>query len=154
MLLSVAIMLASFIGMEAFTNVFHRIVMHRLLWSVHRSHHVRTPGHAFEWNDVFVVFFTASAIGLIVLGLPDGPSVWIGTGIACYGITYFVVHDMLIHRRFVRLPRPASRYLLAVQRAHLAHHQHITNEHGEAFGLLWVPRRYWSSSSAHRSPDA
>lgn len=153
MLLSVAIMLASFIGMEVFTNVFHRIVMHRLLWSVHRSHHVRTPGHTFEWNDVFVLFFTTSAFGLIAAGLPDGVTVWIGAGIAAYGMTYFVVHDMVIHRRFLRLPKPTSGYLLAVHRAHMAHHRHVTNDHGEAFGLLWVPRKYWRSSSAHRSPD-
>jgi beta-carotene 3-hydroxylase len=153
-MIAALIILASFVGMEIFTNVFHRVVMHKLLWVVHRTHHVRTSDGPFEWNDVFVLFFTTSAIGLIVAGLPDSGTVWIGTGVAAYGLTYFVVHDMVIHRRFLRLPKPTWRYLQAVHRAHMAHHRHVTNDHGEAYGLLWVPRTYWSSSSANRSPDA
>jgi beta-carotene 3-hydroxylase len=152
-MLNAIIVLLSFAGMELFTAVFHRIVMHHLLWVIHRTHHVRESDGPFEWNDVFVLFFTTTAIGLIVVGLPDGVTVWIGCGIALYGITYFVVHDMVIHRRFLRIPRPASGYLHAVYRAHMAHHKHTTNDTGEAYGLLWVPPKYWLSSRKHQSLD-
>lgn len=152
-MLNALIVLLSFVGMELFTAVFHRVVMHKLLWVIHRSHHVRDSDGPFEWNDVFVLFFTTSAIGLIIAGLPNGYTVWIGTGIALYGTTYFIVHDMVIHRRFLRMPRPKSGYLHAVHRAHMAHHKHTSNETGEAYGLLWVPTRYWLSSQKRPSRD-
>lgn len=145
-MINALIVVLGFVGMELFTNVFHRIVMHKLLWILHRTHHVRESDGPFEWNDVFVLFFTTSAMGLIIAGLPDGVTVWIGTGIALYGITYFVVHDMVIHRRFIRLPKPNRGYFHAVYRAHMAHHRHTTNDTGEAYGLLWVPRKYWLST--------
>lgn len=149
-MISALIVVSGFVGMEMFTNIFHRVVMHKLLWILHRTHHVRQSDGPFEWNDLFVLFFTTSALGLIIAGLPDGITVWIGTGIALYGITYFVVHDMVIHRRFIRLPKPTTGYLHAVYRAHMAHHRHTTNDTGEAFGLLWVPRKYWLSTSKHQ----
>lgn len=146
----VTLIVIAFIGMEVFTAFFHRWVMHALLWRIHRTHHVRDAASRLEHNDVFVVFFTVSALGLILIGLPDGPTVWIGAGIAMYGTVYFVVHDIIIHHRFARPPVPRNRYVRAVYRAHRAHHAHVTNATGEAYGLLWVPKKYWSSSSASR----
>jgi beta-carotene 3-hydroxylase len=152
MLFTTLIVLVSFAGMEVFTAMFHRWVMHGLLWRIHRTHHVRASPSRFELNDVFVAFFTTSAMAMIVLGLPNNPILWVGVGIAVYGVVYFVVHDIIIHRRFARPPAPRNRYLRAVYRAHRAHHAHVTNSTGEAFGLLWVPKRYWSSSSGSQSP--
>jgi len=65
--------------------------------------------------------------------------------VALYGMSYFFVHDFLIHRRVGKPPKPQSRYMRAVHRAHMAHHRHVDKEEGEAFGLLWVPRKYWGS---------
>lgn len=135
---------ASFCGMECFTALFHRWIMHGLLWRIHRTHHVRTGRGPFELNDVFVAFFTLCAVGLIVIGLPDGLTVWVGSGIAIYGTAYFIMHDVVIHRRFARPPAPTHPYLRAVYRAHMAHHKHVDNDAGEAYGLFWVPLRYWT----------
>ena len=46
------------------------------------------------------------------------PVVGIGAGIALYGITYFLIHDVLIHRRFKRFDKTNSRYFGAIRKAH------------------------------------
>lgn len=48
---------------------------------------------------------------------------WIGAGICCYGITYFLVHDVLIHRRNKRFDDTKTPYLKALRKAHKAHHK-------------------------------
>ncbi len=136
------IVLLAFCGMEVFTALFHRFVMHGPLWSIHHSHH-KPKGTLLERNDVFVLFFTASAMALIALGYPNSSMMWIGVGIAVYGVAYFLVHDVIIHKRFARPPRPKNPYLVAVYRMHMAHHRHVDTPKGEAFGLLFVPPRYW-----------
>jgi beta-carotene 3-hydroxylase len=145
-MLEALVLCASFGGMEVFTALFHRFIMHGLLWRIHVTHHVRKGRGPFEMNDVFVGFFTVAAICLIIVGLPDGVSVWIGAGIAFYGMTYFVIHDIVIHKRFARPPAPKNAYLQAIYRAHMAHHKHTDNATGEAYGLLWVPSSYWIRS--------
>jgi beta-carotene 3-hydroxylase len=68
--------------------------------------------------------------------------VWIGSGIALYGLAYFLVHDIFIHQRFKWFRTSESAYMLAIRRAHKVHHKHLTKEDGECFGMLFVPRRY------------
>ena len=68
--------------------------------------------------------------------------VLIGTGIALYGVAYFVVHDVFIHRRFPWFKRTQNAYLMAIRKAHKVHHKHLTKEDGECFGMLFVPPRY------------
>jgi beta-carotene 3-hydroxylase len=140
------LVLSGIIGMEAFTTVFHRYVMHGPLWHIHLTHHAPSK-HPLELNDVFVLFFTSIALVLIALGLPGGPTVFIGIGIAVYGMSYFVMHDMVIHKRFLRQPLPTNRYLQAVYKMHMAHHKHVGNDTGEAYGLFFVPPKYWSNRS-------
>ena len=73
--------------------------------------------------------------GIVTLGA--------GFGIAAYGLTYFLVHDIFVHQRFkVRLPN--STYLTAIRRAHRAHHSCIEKEGAKYFGLLWVPRQFFT----------
>ena len=142
-MISVLLVAVGIIGMELFTLVFHRYIMHGLLWRIHITHHAPTK-HPLELNDVFVLFFTSIALVLIAVGLPDGPTVFLGSGVAVYGMSYFVMHDMIIHKRFLRQPLPTNRYLQAVYRMHMAHHRHVDNETGEAYGLFFVPPRYWN----------
>ncbi len=141
-MIPILLIIASFVAMEFFTGWFHRYVMHGLLWSVHESHH-RPPRSFWQRNDLFVLFFTTTSMTLIFLGIPNGPTLWMGIGVAMYGMCYFYVHDFLIHKRLGKPPAPKSRYLRAIHRAHLAHHRHLDARPGEAFGLLWVPLRYW-----------
>lgn len=138
---------AGIVGMEFFVIVFHRYVMHGVLWRIHHSHHVPTK-HPLELNDVFVVFFMSIALTLIVIGGFSTWTFWVGIGVAVYGMAYFVMHDMIIHKRFLRQPLPSNRYLQAVYRMHMAHHRHVSNDTGEAYGMFLVWPRYWSRTAA------
>jgi hypothetical protein len=52
-------------------------------------------------------------------------------GIALYGMVYFTIHDLYVHRRakFVSLKIP---WLIKVKKAHALHHRYG----GEPYGLL------------------
>ena len=67
---------------------------------------------------------------------------WIGAGIALYGLAYFLVHDVFIHRRFNWFKHTNNAYLMAIRKAHKVHHKHLGKEDGECFGMLFVPPRY------------
>jgi beta-carotene 3-hydroxylase len=69
--------------------------------------------------------------------------VWMGFGIMAYGFTYFLIHDVFIHRRFKWIREINTPYFLAIRRAHKMHHKHINKEDGECFGLLIVPLKYY-----------
>jgi beta-carotene 3-hydroxylase len=141
--LNTAITLAAFIGMEIFSGVFHRYIMHGVLWQIHRTHHVKGTGF-FELNDVFSLSFGATATALVLLGAPALDwRFWAGMGIVLYGAVYFVVHDVFIHRRIRWIERTNIRYIRALQRAHKAHHKHTDRAPSEEYGLLWIGRQYW-----------
>jgi beta-carotene 3-hydroxylase len=59
-----------------------------------------------------------------VLGSLDGIDYrfWIGIGIAAYGITYFLLHDTLVHERTRILSNIDNWYFRAVVSAHNDHH--------------------------------
>jgi beta-carotene 3-hydroxylase len=78
--------------------------------------------------------------------------VWIGFGIATYGFAYFLIHDVYIHRRFKWLRDIERPYFMAIRKAHKVHHKHQGKEHGECFGMLWVPMKYFRE--ARRSYSA
>lgn len=137
------ILVLSFLGMEVFSWAFHKYVMHGALWNIHKTHH-RRNNTFFELNDIFSLCFGSVAVILILLGLKNFDyRLWIGCGITLYGFVYFVLHDVLIHRRIIRWRRPASDYLEALARAHRDHHKTDQREGSVSFGLLWVPRRYY-----------
>ena len=68
---------------------------------------------------------------------------FVGLGILLYGIAYFLVHDVLIHRRFKWFDNTNNWYLRALRKAHKMHHKHLGKEHGECFGMLFVPFKYF-----------
>lgn len=143
-MISALLVILGIIGMELFVVLFHRYVMHGLLWRIHITHH-RPTEHPLELNDVFVVFFMSIALSLMWFGYPIGWPFWMGVGVAIYGTAYFVMHDMIIHKRFLRQPLPKGRYLQAVWRMHMAHHKHVDHRIGEAYGMFFVTPRYWKS---------
>ena len=82
-------------------------------------------------------------------GVMDGADykMYIGIGITLYGIAYFFVHEVVIHQRLKFFTRTKNRYLLALRRAHKAHHKHLGKEDGECFGMLLVPRKYFQKTN-------
>jgi beta-carotene 3-hydroxylase len=35
---------------------------------------------------------------------------------------------------------------MAIRKAHKVHHKHLSKEKGECFGMLFVPRKYWTEA--------
>jgi beta-carotene 3-hydroxylase len=70
-------------------------------------------------------------------------AVSIGAGIAAYGIAYFLVHEVFIHRRLSWFKNSDNVYLRAIRKAHKVHHKHLGKEDGECFGMLLVPMKYF-----------
>lgn len=56
----------------------------------------------FEKNDLFfLVFAIPSAVSYMVgLATPQRWLLFVGIGISIYGLIYFLIHDVYIHRRF------------------------------------------------------
>ncbi|MFM7301609.1 MAG: carotene hydroxylase [Crocinitomicaceae bacterium] len=125
----------------------HKFVMHGLMWYFHKDHHQEEPGF-FERNDVFFLIYAIPSWLCIMLGLINEvyPAVWIGFGIALYGFTYFMIHDVYIHRRFKWLRDIDHPYFYAIRKAHKVHHKHLGKHHGECFGMLIVPRKYYKEA--------
>ncbi|SIS56108.1 sterol desaturase family protein [Belliella pelovolcani] len=121
----------------------HKYIMHGPLWNIHKTHHQPSKSY-FELNDLFSLLFGSIAIILIILGLSElDYRFWMGTGISLYGISYFFLHDVLIHRRLKWFDKPKNSFLRGIFKAHQAHH--ATNKKNDAvsFGLFIVPKKYF-----------
>ena len=134
-----------FLGMEGCTWVIHKYIMHGFLWVLHRDHHDHSTEGPLEKNDYFFIIFAIPAIILMYLGSQHSFNYlfYIGLGITLYGMAYFFVHDIFIHQRVNFLKKTKNPYLVAIRRAHKQHHKHTVKEHGECFGFLWVPVKYF-----------
>lgn len=129
----ILILTAAFIAMEFVSYLAHRFLYHGIGWVFHKSHHEPRQG-VFEWNDVFPLMFASIAITIMVYGLSDSSRmdlVAASIGISAYGIVYFFIHDVYVHRRAkwmkIRIP-----FLMKLKRAHAIHHAYG----GEPYGLL------------------
>ena len=131
--------------MEGATWCIHKYVMHGFLWTLHRDHHDNSNEGALERNDWFFIIFATPAILLMYRGAENGFNYlfFIGLGITLYGMAYFFVHDIFIHQRIKIFRNTENPYFLAIRRAHKQHHKHLGKEHGECFGFLWVPFKYF-----------
>ncbi|MFT6501643.1 MAG: beta-carotene 3-hydroxylase [Crocinitomicaceae bacterium] len=136
--------LAAFMLMELCAWLAHKYIMHGFLWSIHEDHHQPT-GSAFQKNDLFFLIFAIPSWLSIMFGMMKGVHglTGIGFGIAAYGVAYFLVHDILIHRRFNWFDKVQNRYFNAVRRAHRVHHEKRFKEDGESFGMLYIPRKFY-----------
>lgn len=136
--------------MEGVAWFTHKFVMHGLLWSWHKDHH--QPEHKHGWwerNDLFFLVFAIPSITLFFFGVNNfaAPMFWIGLGILVYGMAYFFVHDIFIHQRFPPILKYTDNaYFRAIRKAHKVHHKHMGKEHGECFGMLLVPFKYYRES--------
>lgn len=148
-MIAIAITLITFVLMEGVTWLTHRFVMHGLLWILHEDHHNKNPESKLEKNDWFFVIFAVPAMFLIGTGtyFPDKANLaFIGAGITMYGMAYFIVHEVIIHRRFRWLDKSDNVYVRAIRKAHKVHHKHLGKEDGECFGMLLVPVKYFKEA--------
>ncbi len=147
----IVIMFGTFFIMEGITWLTHKFVMHGFLWYLHEDHHKKGPGF-FEKNDAFFLIFSIPSILCIFVGTYDNKS-WlaaIGTGVAMYGLAYFIVHDVIIHQRIKLFSRTDNMYVRSIRWAHKMHHKHLGKEDGESFGMLLVAKKYWHKVRADR----
>ncbi|MGV8915794.1 MAG: beta-carotene hydroxylase [Kaistella sp.] len=137
--------LVVFVTMEGVTWLTHKFIMHGLGWYLHEDHHQPGYPHVFEKNDAFFVVFAIPSMLLFYFGTRGGINfmLFIGMGILLYGIGYFLVHDVLIHRRFKWFENTNNWYLRGLRKAHKIHHKHLGKEEGECFGMLFVPPKYF-----------
>ncbi|HNP47316.1 MAG TPA: sterol desaturase family protein [Bacteroidia bacterium] len=137
----------SFVGafslMEGVAWTTHKYVMHGFLWNLHESHHRPHKG-AFEKNDFFFLIYASIAICLMYFGYEQlDYRFWMGLGVTAYGFTYFLLHDVFIHRRGKWLEKINSRYFQAMRKAHKVHHKCLDKEGAEEFGLLLFKRKHF-----------
>lgn len=142
------IVVLTYLLMEPITWFTHKYIMHGFMWKFHEDHHDnrKQVHHFFEKNDVFFLIFAVPSIIMFIVGTFSNGYfylIFVATGITLYGITYFFIHDVLIHRRFKFMDKVDNPYFRALRRAHKAHHKHLDKHNGECFGLLFVPRKYF-----------
>lgn len=131
-----------FVLMEGVAWFTHKYIMHGWLWIWHESHHRFRKG-AFELNDLFGFMFALPSIWLIVVGSNDLDwRFYAGLGIAMYGVAYFLVHDVFVHQRIKWLKRTNVPYFKAMRQTHHIHHSVHTKHGAEAFGFLFVSRKF------------
>jgi beta-carotene 3-hydroxylase len=136
-LINLIVFLGVFFGMEGVAWATHKYVMHGSLWVLHESHH-RERESWFELNDLFGFFFSFISIGLMLAGtLSYRPLFFAGLGMAAYGLVYFLVHDVLVHRRVEHGFVPRQGYLRRIYQAHRLHHATHGREGSVSFGFLW-----------------
>ncbi|EAZ81728.1 sterol desaturase family protein [Algoriphagus machipongonensis] len=143
MIIAIGFILLGFALMELSGWAIHKYLMHGPLWMIHKTHHEPSK-HAFELNDLFSLLFGSIAVILIFLGISElDYRFWIGIGISLYGLLYFILHDVLIHRRIKWFERPKSLFLRGIFKAHQAHHRSNKKDDAVSFGLFVVPKEYF-----------
>lgn len=157
MAIYILIGIAAFCFMEFVAWSNHKYIMHGRLWKWHKDHHRRdskkaqmplnTESKHFEKNDRFFIMYATPAIILLIIGFSfEYPSlVALGIGITAYGMTYFLIHDVIIHQRLPLpfLPKNENRYMKSIRRAHLAHHRPKAKTNFHKYGLLIFPPRFF-----------
>lgn len=136
--------------MELWAGALHKLIWHRALWRVHRSHHRKRKG-ALEANDALSVLHAPIAVALILYGCVAAPGALreigygVGVGMTLFGVAYAVVHDGLVHGRLPVSFLERSAYFRRVKESHLAHHTGGRNS--APYGLFLGP---WERRRAER----
>jgi beta-carotene 3-hydroxylase len=142
--LRVFIVLFTFLFMEGVAWFTHKYIMHGFGWKWHVDHHNHHQGF-FEKNDYYAVVFSAVAIFTIIFG-DINREYWyltyIGLGVSMYGISYFVFHDLIVHRRLKFKYNTKSSYMKRIMNAHYIHHKVHTKNGAQAFGFLFAPKKF------------
>lgn len=135
-LINILWVLFGLLFMEFMAWFTHKYIMHGFLWILHKDHHTREH-QPFEWNDLFALIFAIPSIVLIFFGYQEFDyRFFLGIGIALYGLTYFMLHDVLVHRRLKVLDKIDNSYFRAIVRAHNDHHIGRKN-YGFIFMIPW-----------------
>ena len=142
--ISILIIASTFLFMEFVAWVVHKYIMHGFLWSLHLDHHVVNNDNIFQKNDYFFLIFAIPSIILILIGHENLTiGFFIGVGIALYGLAYFIVHEIIIHRRLPPPGKTKNKYIKAIRKAHKVHHKNRGKHNGVNFGMLVVPFKYF-----------
>jgi len=147
------VLFVTFLGMEFMAWFTHKFIMHGMMWYFHKDHHQVEEG-VFEKNDVFFLIYAIPSWLGIMLGFMYQFyfSIWVGFGIALYGLAYFLIHDVYIHRRFKLFRDINHPYFYAIRKAHKVHHKNLHKAQGSSFGMLMVsPKFYAEAKKAFRS---
>jgi beta-carotene 3-hydroxylase len=136
----------------------HKYVMHGFLWSWHKDHHRKdkhneipenTENKSFEKNDLFFLVYAIPAIALMIIGFVMAKYllVFIGIGITLYGFTYFLIHDVIIHKRLnIPIIQNNKGFIIkGIINAHSAHHWPKNKQDFKNFGLLFFRWRYFKN---------
>ncbi|RPA67071.1 fatty acid hydroxylase [Cyclobacteriaceae bacterium YHN15] len=143
MMYAILFMIVGFAIMEMSGWFIHKFIMHGPLWGIHKTHHQPSKSF-FELNDLFSLLFGSIAVILIFLGVEKlDYRFWMGIGISIYGLLYFFIHDVLVHRRLKWFERPKNKFLLGILKAHQAHHATNKKDDAVSFGLFVVPKKYF-----------
>ena len=150
LMINILITVAALTSMEVVAWFAHKYMMHGFLWILHKDHHKKESKGFLEHNDFFFLIFAIPGMAGLYTGIQNAFNFffWIGLGITIYGFAYFIVHDIFIHQRFKILRHTNNQYLKAIRRAHKMHHKHLGKEHGECFGMLWVPFKYFRKTNS------
>lgn len=149
MFLNILAIVLAFLGMEFMAWFTHKFIMHGILWSWHEDHHKPAMKHGFwEKNDRFFLVFAIPSFFCYLFGsLNENLRIllFVGIGISIYGLVYFLIHDVYIHKRFNWFRQLDNFYSKAILRAHGAHHAKVEKEDGESFGMLLVHPKYYKA---------
>ena len=144
LIFGIFLIIITFFFMEFVAWATHKYVMHGFLWYLHKDHHVVNKDKKFQKNDFFFLIFAIPSIILIFIGYEyDNLCLFIGLGIALYGFGYFIVHEIIIHRRLPFLKNLKGNYITTIRRAHKVHHKTLNKHGATCFGMLIVPKKYW-----------
>ncbi|MBP6656634.1 MAG: sterol desaturase family protein [Bacteroidia bacterium] len=142
-IINILAFIGTFLAMEGVAWTTHKYVMHGFLWVLHESHHKPHKG-PFELNDFFFLFYASIAMVLMYFGFENlDYRFWMGVGVTAYGLTYFLLHDVFIHRRGKFLDKIDNSYFQAMRKAHKVHHKKMGKEEGEEFGLLLFNKKHF-----------
>ncbi|MBT4344751.1 MAG: beta-carotene hydroxylase [Flavobacteriales bacterium] len=144
LILILSIILATFLFMEFVAWSVHKYIMHGFLWYLHKDHHQVDKNKILQKNDAFFLIFAIPSAILIIYGIENfSYQLYIGIGIALYGLAYFVVHEIIIHQRVKILSRIDNKYIRAIRFAHKVHHKKLEKENSDSFGMLLVSFKYF-----------
>lgn len=138
-LINIALAATAFVGMEVAAWAIHRWVMHGTGWGWHESHHRPRTGR-FERNDLYVLVFSLISMALFAIGQLVPYVTAVAIGMTAYGVAYFTMHEVLVHKRLPPpfSPRPGS-YVAHLVAAHHLHHAVHTRKGAVSFGFLYAP---------------
>lgn len=130
--------------MEFVAWATHKYLMHGLLWSLHKDHHVVDKNKKLQKNDFFFLIFAIPSIIFIYIGYDYNSIAWLfGVGIALYGLAYFIVHEIIIHQRLPFFKKSNNSYIKSIRMAHKIHHKTLGKYGASSFGMLIVSKKYF-----------